>query len=67
MTVILNIVFMALISIAIVGFMAWSICTQYRESGCAHLRIGRRLPRIIKLVSPDVRELGRPTAVAPEI
>jgi hypothetical protein len=67
MMVILNIVFMALISIAIVGVMAWSICTQHRQSGCADLRIRRRLPRIIKLVSPDARELGRPATVAPEI
>jgi hypothetical protein len=67
MMVILNIVLMALISIAIVGFVAWSICTRRRRSGYADLRIRRRLPRIIKLVSRDARELGRPATVAPEI
>ena len=40
---ILNIVFMALISAAIVGLLLWSILTQHRHPGYEDAGIGRRL------------------------
>jgi hypothetical protein len=39
--IILDIALMVLISAAIVAFMTWSIFTQYRQPGCADLRIRR--------------------------
>jgi len=53
--VVLDVVLMALISVAIVGFLLWSICTQYRDYGCADLRIRRRLQISVRLVT-----LGQP-------
>ena len=51
--VMLDIVLMALVSVVIVSFLMWSICTQYRDAGCAHLRIRRRLQANVRVVSRD--------------
>jgi hypothetical protein len=55
--VIFDVVLMALISAAIVGFLLWSICTQYRDYGYAHLRIRRRLHIDVRPVTLDEPEL----------
>jgi len=39
----LDVVLMVAIAAAISGLLAWAICTQHRDPGCAHLRIRRRL------------------------
>ena len=57
--VILHIVFMSLIAIGTVSFLAWSIVTEHRRYGCADLGFGRDLPPMTKLVSPVAPELGR--------
>lgn len=44
--VVLDIILMALISAAIVGFLAWSVLTQHRHVGCEHLRVDVRRPQI---------------------
>jgi len=62
--IVLDVVLMALVTAAIVGFLAWSICTQYRDAGCAHLRIRRRLQVKVRLVTLDEPELGRETGIA---
>ena len=59
--IVLDVVLMALVTAAIVGFLAWSVCTQYRDAGCAHLRIRRRLQVKVRLVTRDEPELGRET------
>jgi hypothetical protein len=51
--IVLDAVLMAGIATAIVGFLTWSICTQYRDAGCAHLRIRRRLQVKVRLVTLD--------------
>ena len=51
--VIVDIVLMALVSVVIVSFLMWSICTQYRDAGCEHLRIRRRLQVKVRVVSLD--------------
>jgi hypothetical protein len=58
---------MALISAAIVGFVVWSICTQYRQYGWADLRIRRRLQISVRLVVPDRPELAGRSTIATEI
>lgn len=60
--IVLDAVLMALIVAAIVGFLTWSICTQYRDAGCAHLRIRRRLQ--VRLVTLDEPDLARETRIA---
>jgi hypothetical protein len=42
-TIVLDVVLMALVSVAIVSFLMWSICTQHRDAGGKHLRIHRGL------------------------
>lgn len=59
-----DVVFMALISAAIVAFLMWSICTQHRHYGCADLRIRRRLQISVKLVEPDQSELAGESSIA---
>jgi hypothetical protein len=59
----LDIVLMALVSVALVSLLTWSICTQYRDAGCEHLRIRRRLEvkvRVVRLDEPSmtVRDTG---------
>ena len=54
--VILDIVLMALVSVTIVSLLMWSICTQYRDAGCEHLRIRRRLQVKVRVVSLDEPE-----------
>lgn len=51
--IVLDVVLMAGIAAVIVGLLTWSICTQHREAGCAHLRIRRRLQVRVKLVTHD--------------
>ena len=62
--VILDVVLMALISAAIVGFLTWSIRTQHRHYGCADLRIRRRLQISVRLVAPDRSELAGESTIA---
>lgn len=61
--VILDVVFMALISAAIVGFLVWGIWTQYRHYGCTDLRIRRRLQISVRLAVPDEPVLPEESAV----
>lgn len=65
--IVLNIVLMALIGAAIVGFMVWSILTQHRHYGCPDIRIRRRPQASVKRVSPEEPELVRLTTIAPQI
>ena len=51
--IVLDATLMAGIAIAIVGFMTWAIFTQYRDSGCAHLRVELRRQRKLRLVTLD--------------
>lgn len=51
--VVLDVVLMALISAATVGFLVWSICTLHRHYGCADLRIRSQLQIRVRLVTPD--------------
>jgi hypothetical protein len=62
--VIFDVVLMALISAAIVGFLVWSICTQHRHYDCSDLRIRRRLKTSVKLVEPDHSELAGESRIA---
>jgi hypothetical protein len=62
--IVLDVVLMALIAAAIFGFLTWSICTQYRDAGCAHLRIRRRLQVKVRVVTLDEPELGREAGIA---
>lgn len=57
MMVILDVVLMALIGAAIVGFLVWSICTQHHHYGCADLQIRRRLQVSVKFVTLDEPKL----------
>ena len=65
--VILNIAFIAVIATAIVGFLAWSILTQYRHDGCADLRIRRRARDSVSPVSRHEQELARGATIAPQV
>lgn len=51
--IVLDVVLMAGIAALIVGLLTWAICTQYRDAGCAHLRIRRRLQVNVRLVTLD--------------
>jgi hypothetical protein len=51
--IVLDAVLMAGITAALVGFLTWAICTQYRDAGCAHLRIRRRLQVSAALDQPE--------------
>ena len=64
---ILNIAFMSLVAVAVVGFLAWSVRSQPRQPGSAVLRFGLGPPPIIKLVSPGAPQLGCLATVAPQI
>lgn len=59
--IVLDAVLMAGIAAAIVGFLTWAICTQYRHAGCAPLRIRRRLRvnvRLVRLDQPQTRPVS---------
>jgi hypothetical protein len=62
--IVLDAVLMALVAAVIVGFLTWSICTQYRDAACAHLRIRRRLQVKVRLVTLDEPELVRESRIA---
>jgi hypothetical protein len=53
--IVLDAVLMVAITIAIVGFLTWTICTQHRHGGCARLRILRRQinARLVTLDEPQ--------------
>jgi hypothetical protein len=51
--IVLDAALMAAITFAIVGFLTWAVCTQYRHAGCAHLRTRRRLQVKVRLVTLD--------------
>jgi hypothetical protein len=61
--IVLDAVLMAGIATAIVGFMTWAIFTQYRDAGCAHLRIERR-QRKLRLVTLDQPQASPGSTVA---
>jgi hypothetical protein len=68
--VILNVVFMALISAAIVGLLVWSVLTQRRDPGCEDVGPRRRLQIRVRLVPLDVPTPPvaiDPSLAAPEI
>jgi hypothetical protein len=56
--IVLDAVLMLGIAAAIVGFLTWSICTQYRHAGCAHLRIRRRLQLNARIVTLDEPQMA---------
>lgn len=62
--ILVDVVLMALVSVAIVSFLVWSICTQYRDVGCEHLRVRRPLQIKPRLVTPDAPEVTRPVRVS---
>lgn len=52
--IVLNIILMVMVSAAISGLLLWSILTQHRDPGCAHLRvIHRRVHISVRLVPVD--------------
>jgi hypothetical protein len=61
MMVTLDVILMALISVAIAGLLVWSICTQHRDYGCAAVRIRRRLLISVRLAVPDQTQLAAPS------
>lgn len=63
--IVLDVVLMAAIAAAIVAFMAWAICTQYRDANCAHLRIRRRLRVNVRLVTLDQPQTSPRPTIAP--
>lgn len=63
--IVLDAVLMAGIAAAIVGFLTWAICTQYRDAGCAHLRIRRRLQFTVRLVTLDQPQMRAGSRIAP--
>lgn len=62
--IILDAVLMTFIAIAIVSFLVWSICTQYRHAGCEHLRIRRRLSVSVRLVTRDEPQIFPSSRIA---
>jgi hypothetical protein len=62
--IVLDAVLVAGIATAIVGFMTWAIFTQYRDAGCAHLRIERRRQRKLRLVTLDQPQAAPGSTVA---
>ena len=61
--VILDIILMALVSATIESLLTWSICTQYRDGGCEHPRIRRRLQvqvRVVSLGEPEAHSMALP-------
>ena len=55
--VISDIVTDGLVSVAIVSLLMSSICTQYRDARCEHLRIRGHLQVKVRVVSPDEPEV----------
>jgi hypothetical protein len=51
--IVLNAVLMAGVATAIVGFLTWAICTQYRDPECVALRIRHRFQVKFSLVRLD--------------
>jgi hypothetical protein len=51
--IVLNAVLMELVTVAIVSLLVWSTSTRYRDVGCEHLRIRRRLQIRVRLVMLD--------------
>jgi hypothetical protein len=62
--IVLDATLMAGIAIAVVGFMTWAIFTQYRDAGCAHLRIELRRQRKLRLVTLDQPQASPRSTVA---
>ena len=62
--IVLDATLMAGIAIAIVGFMTWAIFMQYRDSGCAHLRVELRRQRKLRLVTLDQPQASPGSTVA---
>jgi hypothetical protein len=62
--IVLDAVLMVGITAAIVGLLIWSVCTQYRDAGCAHLRIRRRSRISARDVRPDEPQAVRRSRVA---
>jgi hypothetical protein len=61
--VILDIVLMALVRATIESLLMWSICKQYRDAGCEHVRIRRRLQvkvRVVSLDEPEAHSMAVP-------
>ena len=54
--IVLDAVLMALVTVAIVSLLVWSISTQYRDVGCEHLSIRPRLQIRVRLVMLDEPE-----------
>jgi hypothetical protein len=59
--IILDAVLMAVVAVAIVGLLTWSIFTQHRDPGCEHIRIRHRLRVSVRLVTLDEPEIDRAT------
>ena len=61
--VILNVLFMTLISAAIVGLLLWSVLTQHRHPGCEGVRFRRRLQISVRLVPFDAEAAPDPKSI----
>ncbi len=62
--IVLDVVLMVGIAAATVGFLIWAICTQYRDPGCAGLRIRRRLRVSVRLLTLDQPETPPASSIA---
>ena len=61
--VVLDVVLMVGIAAVTVGLLIWAICTQYRDAGCADLRI-RRLQVNVALPTLDQPETPPASSIA---
>ncbi|MBV8217474.1 MAG: hypothetical protein JO325_03345 [Solirubrobacterales bacterium] len=62
--IVLDAVLMVGITAAIAGFLTWAICTQYRDAGCAHLRIRPRLQPKTGLATPQQSQMVPESRIA---
>jgi hypothetical protein len=61
--IVLDVVLMVGIAAAVVSFLIWAICTQYRDPGCADLRI-RRHQVNVKLLTLDQPQAPPASSIA---
>lgn len=63
--IVLDALAMVCVTAAIVGLLTWSICTQYRDAGCARLRIRHRVRVNVRLVRLDEPGMIPGSPIAP--
>jgi hypothetical protein len=62
--IVLDVVLMVGIAAAVVGCLIWAICTQYRDPGCADLRIRRRPQVNVRLLTLDPPQTPPASSIA---